>query len=38
LVLARFCAPSSELHIAEFWYGKTALDDMLGIPEPSQDI
>ena len=33
LVLARFCAPSSELQIAEFWYGKTALDDMLGVPE-----
>jgi len=31
LVLARFCAPSSELQIAEFWYGKTALDDILGI-------
>jgi len=30
LVLARFCAPSSELRIAEFWYGKTALDDMAG--------
>lgn len=33
LVLARFCAPSSELQIAEFWYGKTALDDMLGVDE-----
>jgi transposase len=33
LVLARFCAPSSELAIAETWYGKTALDDLLGIPE-----
>jgi transposase len=33
LVLARFCAPSSELQIAEFWYGKTALDDMLGVSE-----
>ena len=33
LVLARFCAPSSELQIAEFWYGKTALDDMLNVPE-----
>jgi transposase len=33
LVLARFCAPSSELQIAEFWYGKTALEDMLGVPE-----
>jgi transposase len=31
LVLARFCAPSSELQIAEFWYGKTALEDMLGV-------
>jgi transposase len=32
LCLARFCAPSSELQIAEFWYGKTALDDLLGVP------
>jgi transposase len=31
LSLARFCAPSSELRIAEFWYGKTALDDLLGV-------
>ena len=31
LVLARFCAPSSELRIADFWYGKTALDDVLGV-------
>jgi len=31
LTLARFCAPSSELQIADFWYGKTALDDLLGI-------
>ena len=30
LTLARFCAPSSELQIAEFWVGKTALDDLLG--------
>src|SRR4030043_2146209 len=30
LVLARFCAPSSELQIAESWYDKTALDDLLG--------
>ena len=29
LTLARFCAPSSELQIADFWYGKTALDDLL---------
>ena len=32
LVLARFCAPSSELKIADNWYEKTALDDLLGIP------
>jgi transposase len=32
LTLARFCAPSSELQIAEFWYGKTVLDDLLGVP------
>jgi len=31
LTLARFCAPSSELQVAEFWYGKTALDDLLGV-------
>jgi hypothetical protein len=28
LTLARFCAPSSELQIADFGYGKTALDDL----------
>jgi len=33
LVIARFCAPSSELQIAEFWYGKTALDDLLGVAD-----
>lgn len=32
LTLARFCAPSSELQIADFWYGKTALDDLLEVP------
>lgn len=32
LVLARFCAPSSELQIAESWYEKTALDDLLDVP------
>ena len=31
LTLARFCAPSSELRISDFWYGKTALDDLLGV-------
>jgi len=32
LVIARFCAPSSELQIADSWYGKTAMDDLLGVP------
>jgi transposase len=32
LTSARFCAPSSELQIAESWYDKTALDDLLGVP------
>jgi transposase len=32
LILARFCAPSSELQIAESWYAKTALDDLVGVP------
>jgi transposase len=32
LVIARLCEPSSELHIAEDWYRKTALDDILGVP------
>jgi len=32
LTLARFCAPSSELQIAESWYEKTALDELLGVP------
>ena len=31
LTLARLCQPSSELAIAESWYEKTALDDLLGI-------
>jgi hypothetical protein len=31
LTLARFCAPASELQIADFWYEKTALDDLLGV-------
>jgi transposase len=33
LVLARFCEPSSELHIAEDWFRRTALGDLLAIPE-----
>lgn len=32
LTSARFCDPSSELHIADTWYLRTALDDLLGIP------
>jgi transposase len=31
LVIARLCEPSSELHIAEDWYRRTALDDILGV-------
>lgn len=31
LVLARLCEPSSELHIAEDWYRRTALEDILGV-------
>jgi hypothetical protein len=30
-VLARFCAPSLELQIAESWSDRTALDDLLGV-------
>jgi transposase len=33
LVLARFCEPASELHIAEDWFRRTALGDLLGIAE-----
>jgi transposase len=32
LVTARLCEPSSELHIAEDWYRRTALEDLVGIP------
>jgi transposase len=32
LVLSRFCDPSSELHIAEYFYRHSALPDLLGIP------
>jgi transposase len=31
LTIARFCAPSSELHIADTWYRGTALEDLLGV-------
>jgi len=33
LVIARLCDPSSELHIAEDWYRRTALADLLAVPE-----
>jgi transposase len=32
LVIARLCEPSSELHIAEDWYRRTALADLVGVP------
>jgi transposase len=32
LVAARLCEPSSELHIAEDWYRRTALSDLLQLP------
>jgi len=32
LVLARLCEPSSELHIAEDWYRRSALEDLLALP------
>jgi hypothetical protein len=31
LVAARFCAQRSELGIAEDWYQKTALEDLIGV-------
>ena len=33
LVAARFCEPSSELHIAEDWYRRTALGDLLQLSD-----
>jgi len=32
LAMARFCEPSSELHIADTWYQRTSLDDLMGVP------
>src|SRR3989442_61163 len=34
LALASLCEPSSELHIAEDWYRRTALEDLLALPAP----
>lgn len=31
LTIARFCEPSSELHIEEKWYRRTAMEDLLGV-------
>jgi transposase len=31
LVIARLCEPSSELHIADTWYRRTALEALLGV-------
>jgi len=33
LVISRFCEPSSELHIAEQFYRKSALSDLMGISD-----
>ncbi len=32
LTIARLCEPSSELHIEDTWYRRTALDDLLDVP------
>ena len=37
LVIARLLEPSSELHIAEQWYARTALPELLGVPERHVD-
>ena len=37
LVIARLCEPSSELQIAEHFYRKTALCDLLGVPVEKVD-
>ena len=37
LVIARLLDPSSELHIAEQWYDKTVLPELLGVPADRVD-
>jgi transposase len=37
LVIARLLDPSSELYISEQWYPKTALPELLGVPETRVD-
>lgn len=37
LIIARLCEPSSELYVAEQWYPKTALPELLGVPAARLD-
>ncbi len=37
LVVARLCRPSSELYIAEQWYPKSAMPQLLGVPADRVD-
>jgi transposase len=37
LIIARLLEPSSELFISEQWFAKTALPDLLGVPEACVD-
>ena len=37
LVVARLCNPSSELHVAEQWYPKSAMAELLGVPAKRVD-
>lgn len=37
LVIARLLDPSSELYVSEQWYPKTALPDLIGVPESRVD-
>ena len=37
LVVARLCDPSSELYVAERWYPKSALPELLGVPAEQVD-
>ncbi len=37
LVIARLCDPSSELYVAEQWYPKSALPELLGVPADRVD-
>ena len=37
LVVARLCRPSSELYVAEQWYPKSAMPELLGVPAERVD-